>query len=309
MEAPDRVLFVFLDGIGLGEGDARINPLVRARLPVLRSLLGGRDLIADTAALPTPSAAASLAAADVTLGIPGLPQSGTGQTSLLTGVNAAAILGRHFGPWVPTTLREMLADRNILRRASVQGCTVAFANAYPARYLGSAGAPRRRPAAPPLAASSAGLPWRDADSLREGRAVASSITNDGWRRHLDRDAPDITPQEAGGNLARIAAAAHLTLFAHYDTDTAGHRGGMPAAVAALERVDAFLDGLLAGLRKGTLLLIASDHGNIEDVSGGHTLNPVPVMAVGPGSTRVAESVRSVTDVAPLVLDLLHVLDE
>jgi bisphosphoglycerate-independent phosphoglycerate mutase (AlkP superfamily) len=44
-----RVLFIFLDGIGLGENDPNINPLARAKMPHLNALLDGRSLIKDSA--------------------------------------------------------------------------------------------------------------------------------------------------------------------------------------------------------------------------------------------------------------------
>jgi hypothetical protein len=36
-----RVLFIFLDGIGLGENDPAINPLARADMPNLNKVLDG----------------------------------------------------------------------------------------------------------------------------------------------------------------------------------------------------------------------------------------------------------------------------
>lgn len=304
-ERPDRIVFVFLDGVGIGENDAGVNPLVAARLPVIRSLLGGRlPVRGEVDSLPAGTPAV-LAPADATLGVQGKPQSGTGQTALLTGDNAPAILGRHFGPWVPTALRDLLAERNVLRRAAHAGCEVAFANAYPEGFLDGVGKRRPRPAAPPLAARAAGALTRHAAELREGRAVASSITNEAWRMHLDAEVPEITAERAGRNLARLSTEAALTLFAHYDTDLVGHRGDLEAAVRTMERVDAFLGGLLAEIGDRALLLVASDHGNIEEVGAGHTLNPVPVIGAGPGRERVA-GIRSITDVAPAILGLLGV---
>lgn len=301
--APERILFLFLDGVGIGAADARVNPFLNARLPTFDRLLGGAKLVSGVESTPL-SGGARVAAADARLGVDGRPQSGTGQTALLTGVNAAARIGRHFGPWVPTQLRELLAEENVLRRARNAGRSVAFANAYPAGYLASDRGRRPRPAAPPLAAKSVGALDRDSIALRRGDAVASSIVNGPWREHLDPDVPEISAQEAGENLARITARADLTLFAHYDTDHAGHRGDMAAAISALERVDAFLEGLTAALPDRTLLLIGSDHGNLEDVSTGHTLNPVPIVVFGPGSDQIASRVRSIMDVTPEILAAL-----
>ncbi|CAN5667962.1 metalloenzyme [soil metagenome] len=299
---PRRALLLFLDGVGIGEPDPQRNAFAAAGLPHLKRLLGGRlpqsGEVERTGGLE--SERAVFVAADARLGVEGRPQSGTGQTALLTGRNAARMFGRHFGPWVPTPLREMLARENLLSRAVSAGRSAAFANSYPL-HRGVA----RRPIATALAAHAAGLLTRDLKELREGSAVASSITHEIWRAHPGGEKiPEVTAEEAGGRLARIAAGVELTLFAHYDTDLVGHRGSLADAVAALERVDAFLGGVLEALPADALLVIASDHGNIEDATMGHTLNPVPVIAAGPGRQVIAARVRSITDVAPSILDLL-----
>jgi 2,3-bisphosphoglycerate-independent phosphoglycerate mutase len=303
---PSRVLLVFLDGVGIGAADADRNPFVRARLPTLRRLLGGRLPVADEldAAGRIESAAAIVVAADATLGVAGVPQSGTGQTALLTGRNAPAAYGRHFGPWVPTGLRAMLAADNLLSLAVSSGARAAFANAYPLASIAADARIFRRPAAPPLAARAAGVLVRDLAELARGEAVASSITNERWRERLGDALAEVDAAEAGRRLARIAAGAEVTLFAHYDTDYAGHRGGMDGAVAALERVDAFLGGIVDALAADALLVVASDHGNLEEVGEGHTLNPVPVLLAGAGRGEVAAEVRDIAGVVPVVARML-----
>ncbi|HWK88366.1 MAG TPA: alkaline phosphatase family protein, partial [Longimicrobium sp.] len=123
---------------------------------------------------------------------------------------------------------------------------------------------------------------------------------------LGNHVPRVTPEEAGRTLARIAGAVQVTLFAHYDTDHAGHRGGLDAAVAALEKVDAFLAALAAALPDDALLVVASDHGNLEDARGGHTRNSVPVIAAGPGRDLIARRVRGIADVTPALLEALGI---
>lgn len=303
-----RVLLLFLDGVGVGETDAATNPFVAASLPHLRGLLDGHLPVQGT---PRQLDHASFIPLDATLGVEGTPQSGTGQTSLLAGFNAAVAHGRHFGPWVPTSLRTRLGTESVLARAAAAGHDVAFANAYPEEVLAAMRSPRPPAflrAAPPLAARAAGVLTRHAEALRAGDAVASEITNDGWIERLGRtELPRIDAATAGANLARIAAAHDLTFYAHYSTDSAGHRQDLAAGMTALERVDAFLGGVLAAqTSQDVLLLMVSDHGNLEDVRTGHTRNPALGIAVGRGHERCGERLRSLVDVAPLVLDLLAV---
>lgn len=295
--ASRRTLLLFLDGVGIGEANPDTNPFFRGRLPVLRGLLGGELPHLAVPALAGPGARTF--PLDARLGVEGTPQSGTGQIALLTGRNAPEIHGRHFGPWPPVKLRPLLEAENLLTRTLEGGAQALFANAYPRGY--PAGLSSRRVAAPPLAALGAGLLHRHHEALARGEAIASEIVNDGWRRHLGlRDLPRVDAQDAGRNLARLTREADLTLFAHYQTDTAGHRGGMEGGAAALERVDAFLGGILDEAPGDLLILVASDHGNVEDVTGGHTLNPALGMAVGDGAAALSRLER-LTDVAPAVL--------
>ena len=191
---PARALLVFLDGVGLGAADPERNPFAAVRLPQLERLLGGRRAVADDldAAGRIVSAEAVLVAADATLGVDGTPQSGTGQTTLLTGRNGAAEYGRHFGPWVPTGLRDLLAAENLLVRARRAGAAAAFANAYPLGAVQADARIFRRPAAPPLAARAAEALTRGLDQLAAGEAVASSITNERWLELAGDAVPRIT---------------------------------------------------------------------------------------------------------------------
>ena len=254
--------------MGIGEADPALNPFFAAELPCLEGSLG------SIPSLDRPRSSGPLGQAfplDATLEVDGLPQSGTGQYTLLTGINGAERIGRHFGPWTPTALRPSLARDNVLSRLIGAGESVAFANAHPPSYRQSRWF--KRPAPIPLAAHEAGLMTRGLDDLARGSGLASGIDNEGIRRFVGADVPAVTAEEAGRNLARISGDHAFTLFAHYATDAAGHSADPERSKRALERVDALVAGILAARGPDLGVLVASDHGNIESVDAGHTRNP------------------------------------
>ena len=292
-----RVLFLFLDGVGVGPGDPGTNPLATADLPALTDLVGGRPVWTDAA--PDPDG--SLWPLDACLGVPGLPQSGTGQVALLTGRNAPAFLGAHHGPYPPLALRPWLAESALWVAVRRAGRAVAFANAFPDRYLERVGRGTARMGAIARSAALAGVPLRGPAELADGRAVSAFLTNEAWRTHLGyRHLPRIDEAAGGANLARLARDHDLTLFEYYASDIAGHRAALPEARAVLESFDRFLGGVLAEWPRDGVLVMASDHGNVEDLgTSRHTRNPALGVWRGP-PTRLA----TLLDVAPAVLAAL-----
>jgi bisphosphoglycerate-independent phosphoglycerate mutase (AlkP superfamily) len=74
------------------------------------------------------------------------------------------------------------------------------------------------------------------------------------------------------------------------------------AVKHLEVIDEAIGGLLdAWDDEHGLLIITSDHGNIEDKSQRqHTYNPVPTILVGQNHTAFAPEINDLTDIAMVV---------
>src|SRR5690606_13800037 len=173
-----RVILLFLDGVGLGDADPAINPLAAARMPVLTRLIGA-----------TPVATAQSRSAvnvvyrpiDATLGHDGLPQSATGQATILTGLNGADIMNGHYGPWPGPTLIETLSRGTLFHDAASSG-GAALANVYPPRYFATEGRRRFRPNAPVVAARAAGVRLRGLDDYVAGQAVAPDLVGTGLAR-------------------------------------------------------------------------------------------------------------------------------
>ena len=182
------------------------------------------------------------------------------------------------------------------------GCG-AFANAYPERYFKEVERGKRGLSATGLAARAGALALRDHDALRDGQAVSAFLTNRGWRETLGyTDLPEISEHDAGRNLARLAHRHDVTLFEHYYTDVCGHHQDWPQAIATLEALDRFIGGVLDEMGSSMLLVVTSDHGNIEDLSvRGHTLNPVPTLLVGARRRDIAPRIASLADITPAIL--------
>lgn len=298
-----KIFFMFVDGIGLGKNDPEINPFVTARMPFLGQLLEGRKLIIEHA--PFNGFHASFLPLDACLGVPGLPQSATGQATLLSGVNVPAKIGYHYGPKPNPEVAGFLNNGNLFSRLSNAGKRSAFLNAYPPAYFQNIFSGRRMYAAIPLAATSAGIPLRTIKDLQEGQAISADFTASGWREHLGiEDAPLYTPIEAGNRLAHLAQTYDFSLFEYWLSDYAGHQQDLKTAVGLLETLDQVLKGLVAAWDFSTgLILLTSDHGNLEDLSTRrHTQNPVPALLIGNRNLRgeFEQGLKDITGVAPAI---------
>ena len=84
----------------------------------------------------------------------------------------------------------------------------------------------------------------------------------------------------------------------------GWRSRTPESVLA--ELDEFWGGLLEEMNRAeTLLLMTSDHGNIEDWTvKGHTLNRVPTILIGATREQAAERIHSLVDITPTVMHVL-----
>ena len=293
-----KLLWVFVDGVGLGADDPDENPLLAAACPTVSSLLGGRPLSASGVAGLTGAEPALTVAADATLGVPGLPQSASGQTALFTGRNGARILGHHQNAFPGPTLRRVLAESSVFRRVAADGGRVTFLNPFPPDFLFRAERGEARLSATTCAILAAGVPLRRLDHVAGGQAVSSDIRGERFRSR-GYPLPLVTPATAGATAARVAAQHDLTLFEYFRTDLAGHAQDRLAAVASLADLDEFLGAALAS-EPGVSLLLTSDHGNVEDLTTrSHTGNLVPVLATG-GARPVAAACGSLLQVAPAV---------
>ena len=291
--------------MGLGVDDPAQNPLAVDAYPGLRTLLDGQRAVAATGRLST--AHAELIPTDATLGIPGRPQSATGQAAIVTGINAPQRLGEHYGPRPNAAVRAILDQDNLFKRAVATGLKAAAVDAYPPRFFEAIQRGKRLPSSLQHAVLSAGLRLFDEGDIYAGTGLSADWTGEGWREDLGyTDTPIYGRAEAGTLLAGLAQRRDLTLYSTWITDVVGHRGPLERGVALLELFDAVMAGLLDAWddRRG-LVIITSDHGNLEDLSTRkHTSNDVPTVIIGAARGRVAEGLRDLTGIAPGILRVL-----
>ncbi|HSK63549.1 MAG TPA: hypothetical protein VK893_06905 [Pyrinomonadaceae bacterium] len=288
------VLLFFIDGLGIGKRGP-FNPL--DNLPDATPLAVFQD---ET---PTPFLDGIVVATDPLLGVEGRPQSASGQTTILTGVNAAAAVGYHKQGFPNQALLEIIANHSIFRQlvgAGVQPIT--FANAYTSRFF------NERPrwvSATTAAVEAAGLRFRTIEDVKNDAAVFMDYTNR-FLIGLGEDVAERSEAEAASVLSLIVAENRFTLYEYFITDKVGHAQDMNAARSVLTSLALFIRELLIKLDlERTTVILTSDHGNIEDLSiRNHTLHAVPTIVWGAHREHVAARIQTLADITPAIVELL-----
>jgi 2,3-bisphosphoglycerate-independent phosphoglycerate mutase len=125
----------------------------------------------------------------------------------------------------------------------------------------------------------------------------------------EMSAPELTDKA----VAAIASGKYDLIVLNYaNPDMVGHTGSLPAAIKAVETVDAGLGRIADAIAKaGGALLVTADHGNCELMrdpeTGGphtaHTTGPVPILVMG-GDDKAALHNGRLADIAPTLLALM-----
>lgn len=297
-----HVIVVFIDGVGLGEPSLE-NPFVFTETPFLKKLLRGNPLTRETSGFHNEEA--TLWALDAQLGVSGLPQSATGQATLFTGINAPRRLGYHLNGFPNQPLRELLAAEGIFASLREKGYRCTFVNAYRPKFFEKLkqGLPGSRYSCSTLVTYYGKLPFYNLDDLKAGKALYMDLTNE-LLNEMGFSVIEITPEEAGKRLVKIGSNFDFTLFEYFISDYAGHLADREKASRVISRLDRFLGAAVEHFEPGeTLLIITSDHGNMEDLShGNHTLNRVPALLIGAESVRrkIIPLLRDLTDILPAI---------
>ncbi|GBF49771.1 metalloenzyme domain protein [Leptospira ryugenii] len=296
------IFYVFVDGIGIGSYQPETNPFSRFAKGLL-SPLGGLPL--SESRLSAKASQIRILETDAHMGIPGLPQSATGQTALWTGVNGPQVLGRHVSGFPTVTLRKIIAQHSIIKVMQEAGKQADFLNCFTDPYLKHVRENPKLVSASTLVQTASDRPLKNLEDLRNGRGLYMDITR-GFLREMAKDflSPDdpvLEPQDpynTGKAVFSNFKDYDLCIYEYFLTDKVGHAQDWEKAQIVIEILESFLEGCIDGMdiEKDTFIL-TSDHGNLEDLSQkNHTENKVPTYLSGKLAAEMATSIQSLKDI-------------
>src|SRR5207253_1766645 len=159
------VLLFFIDGLGIGTRGPH-NPFdgLPDSAPLALFQNESFDVSFDGIVVPT----------DASLGVEGRPQSASGQTTILTGVNAAAAIGSHKQGFPNQALLDIIREHSIFLQLKKAGShPIAFANTYTRAFFDSR---PRWVSATTAAVEAAGLSFNTVPDLIACRALYQDFT-------------------------------------------------------------------------------------------------------------------------------------
>ncbi len=129
--------------------------------------------------------------------------------------------------------------------------------------------------------------------------------------------PEMSAPEVGMDLVEaIKSDKYDVIVINFaNPDMVGHTGVIPAAIAAVERIDSLVGDAVAAVKEvGGVLFICADHGNAEkmiDYETGephtaHTTNPVPFILVNADPSWKLREGGCLADIAPTLLEIMGI---
>ncbi len=292
---------IFMDGVGIGKKDYEYNPFFKYGFKTFSEIFGEiphldkQNLTGDNA---------FLFPVDASMGIPDIPLSGTGQTSIFCGVNAPTLIGKHSGPYPYSTLVPIIKEKNIFRSFMQRRKKVYFVNAYPKQFFDYVNSGRRRLSVTTLSCIMNGMRLNNISDIHKGKALAADINNRHFVEKMDYKLKVITAETAADRLIRIGSKNHFTLFEIFHTDHLGHGRNSEWLEYFTDLLDRFLFHMITNLKNDMTLVVCSDHGNFEDLSiKMHTLNPAIGITAGKNAELLSKKIKKLYDIKPAIMEM------
>ena len=292
------IFLFFVDGLGIGKADSTINPCMNDGFDFLNIFDKQRPIEIPMAGFARP--------VQTTLGVPGLPQSATGQTTLLSGINAGALLNKHLPGFPNEKLRTILQEHSLLKQIKDLGFEPTFLNAYRPQFFELKPQTQWRLSATTVATLAADVPFNTFEDLKQKRALYHDLTGEAL---IEKgfDVPILSEKQAANIVTELLDQYDFILYEYFMTDRAGHKQNHGWATQCLQQVDTFLRDMMESVDlKKHHVILSSDHGNIEDLSiRSHTRNPAMTLIWGPSAKKLTEQIESLEDITPAILNLLE----
>lgn len=292
---------IFIDGVGIGKEDYTFNPFFKFRFKTFTENFGtiphlDNPFLSNSHGFVFPI--------DAQMGIPNIPLSGTGQTSIFCGINAQKIIGKHFGPYPYSTLIPIIEKKNILKEFILRKKKVTFVNAYPKVFFDYVKTGRRLLSVTTLSCLLSGIRLNKIRDLHKGKALSAEIDNRRLVERMNYKLPIIKPETAANRLLRIASKNHFTLFEIFHTDHLGHGRNIDWLEHTSTVLDRFLLHITKNIKSNMTLIVCSDHGNYEDLSiKMHTLNPALGMVFGKNASTIAKKIKTLAHIKHAIMEM------
>jgi len=293
-------LLVFIDGVGIGKKDIINNPFFKYGFKTFTDIFGE---IPHLEKQNLKGENSFLFPVDALMGIPGIPLSGTGQTSIFCGVNAPKIIGQHFGPYPYSTLIPVINEKNIFHEFKKRKMKASFANAYPKLFFDYVKSGRRRLSVTTISCLLSEINLNSISDLHRGKAISPDIINKRLIERFSYKLPIIKPETAAKRLIGISMKNHFTAFEIFQTDHLGHGRNPDLLDEFIIILDKFLFYLMTHLKKNMTLIVCSDHGNFEDLSiKMHTLNPSLCITSGKNALQLSKRIKNLSNIKPAIME-------
>ena len=258
----NKVIILFIDGVGLGSNDPEKNPCCHSDTGIFLS----------NNQLPENGQKFAL---DAQMGVSGLPQSATGHTTLYTGINAPGLIEKHLTGFPNKELRNLLKTKSVFIQLKKSGYTCKFINAFrPVFFTTPEIFANLHMSATTEMNRYANYDFSNFSDIREERALYHDYSN---KENIEKgfDLPIFSAQKAASILNNQSKKYNLILYEYFLTDFAGHAQDLNRSVNEIKKIEDIILALIGKIdKRTTTLIVVSDHGNIEDLSTkSHTTNP------------------------------------
>ncbi|MCK5033663.1 MAG: hypothetical protein KAS18_08515 [Calditrichia bacterium] len=256
------VIVIFVDGVGIGQQDVSYNPCLHSNY----------QIFSPTINLPFNGIQFSL---DACLGVNGLPQSATGQSSIYTGKNAAKLIGKHLFGFPNQKLKELLIKQSVFEKLNSLSYRCKFINAFrPVFFTSPEIFNNVRLSVTSEMNRAARLPFCSIKDIKNKNALYHDFTN---KELIEKgfQLPIFDSKTASKVLIDQSKKHDLILYEYFLTDKAGHRKNMKYAISEINKIESLIYMVIEKSEgTNTSIIVCSDHGNIEDLrSRSHTYNP------------------------------------